>query len=488
MCRALFKREELFPFREYDSDGMLDLRRQENLGTLLPRILVEPPGPNSKAIAVTLGEFETPSLSPIHMGEIPTAWEQARGANVVDVDGNLYVDMTAGFCVGIAGHCHPKVVEAIKRQAEIMTHAPAAQAPCPTRAQLVEKIAQIVPSPLKRTHLLTGGGEAIDVGLKLARLHTKRMEIMAFEGGFHGKTLFALSATARRHYRSGFLPLVPGVFHAPFPYCYRCPFGENVSCGDCSTQCLNYIEHMIKDPASGITEVAAMLLEPIEGHEGWIVPPNDFLPGLRRICDENGILLMLDEIITGFGRTGKMFCFEHFNVTPDILVCAKGVASGFPISLVVSTDEIMNSWGAFKHTSTFSANPLGCAAALASLDIIEKERLVERSATMGSRFMKRLEEMKHQHTIVGDARGMGMMCGLELVSDTKKTPAVEETKKVVEYALKHGVILQPPGGRFGNVLKLSPPLVITEEQLDFGLRTMDDALAFVERHRSRPVV
>ena len=323
------------------------------------------------------------------MGEIPTAWKQARGANVIDVDDNLYVDMTAAFCVGIAGHCHPKIVEAIKKQAEIMTHAPAAQAPNPARAELVKKIAQIVPRPLKRTHLLTGGGEAIDVALKLARLHTHRMEVMAFEGGFHGKTLFALSATSRRHYRLGFLPLVPGVFHAPFPYCYRCPFGENVSCGDCSTQCLNYIEHLIKDPTSGITEVSAMLLEPIEGHEGWIVPPKDFLPELRRICNESGILLMLDEIITGFGRTGRMFCFQHSGIVPDILVCAKGVASGFPISLVVSTDEIMNSWRDFQHTSTFSANPLGCAAALASLDVIEKERLVERSANMGRDFMKR---------------------------------------------------------------------------------------------------
>jgi 4-aminobutyrate aminotransferase len=460
----------------------MELQKQEQIGNLLPRIVVEPPGPNSRNIAGILGEFETPTLSAIQLGEIPTAWKQARGANILDVDGNLYVDMTAGFCVGIVGHCHPRVVEAIKMQAEIMTHAPAAQAPCPTRAELVRRIGQIVPRPLKRTHLLTGGAEAIDVGLKLARLHTKRMETMAFEGGFHGKTLFALSATSRRHYRSGFLPLVPGVFHAPFPYCYRCPFGEKVSCGDCSTQCLNYIEHMIKDPASGITEVAAMLLEPVEGHEGWIVPPDDFLPGLREICNENGILLMLDEIITGFGRTGKMFCFQHYGTTPDILVCAKGVASGFPISLVVSTDAIMGSWGAFKHTSTFSANPLGCAAALASIDVIEKEKLIDRSAKMGQQFMKRLEEMKEKHRIVGDARGIGMMCGLELVSDAKKTPAVEETKRAVEYALKRGVILQPPGGRFGNVLKLSPPLVITEEQLDFGLRTIDDALAFVEKH------
>jgi 4-aminobutyrate aminotransferase-like enzyme len=177
-----------------------------------------------------------------------------------------------------------------------------------------------------------------------------------------------------------------------------------------------------------------------------------------------------------------MFCFEHYGVTPDILVCAKGVASGFPISLVVSTDEIMSSWEPFKHTSTFSANPLGCAAALASLDVIEKEGLVERSARMGREFLKRLQEMKDGHRIVGDARGLGMMCGLELISDGKKTPALEETKKVIEYALKHGVILQPPGGRFGNVLKLSPPLVITEEQLDFGLRTIDEGLTFAERH------
>ena len=458
------------------------MQAQKELGSLLPQMKTDPPGPNSRKIAAVLGEFETPSLSSVRMGEVPTAWKQTRGANVIDVDDNLYIDMTAAFCVGIAGHCHPRVVEAIKKQAELMTHAPAAQAPSLPRAELLKKIAEIVPRPLKRTHLLTGGGEAIDVGLKLARLHSRKMEVMAFEGGFHGKTLFALSATARRHYRAGFLPLVPGVFHAPFPYCYRCPFGEKVSCGDSSTQCLNYIEHMIKDPASGITEVAAMLLEPVQGHEGWIVPPKDFLPGLRRICNENNILLMLDEIITGFGRTGKMFCFEHYGTVPDILVCAKGVASGFPISLVVSTDRIMNSWGDFQHTSTFSANPLGCAAAIASLDVIQKEGLVERSARMGREFMKRLEEMKEKHRIVGDARGLGTMCGLELISDAKKTPAAQETKKIVEYALKHGVVLQPPGGRFGNVLKLSPPLVITDEQLDFGLRTLDDALTFVEKH------
>ena len=454
---------------------------EEQLGRLLPRIKTEPPGPNSKKIGAVLGEYETPTLSSVPLGETPTSWKQARGANVIDVDDNLYVDLTAGFCVGIAGHCHPKVVEAIKKQAELLTHTPPAQAPHPTRAELLKKIGDIVPRPLKRTHLLNAGGEANDVALKLARLHSGKIEIMAFEGGFHGKTLFALSATSRRHYRTGLLPLVPGVFHAPFPYCYRCPFGDKVSCGDCSTQCLNYIEHMIKDPASGITEVGAMILEPIEGHEGWIVPPKDFLPGLRRICDENHILLILDEIITGFGRTGKWFCFEHFGVKPDILVCGKGLASGFPISAVISTDEIMQSWEAFKHTSTFSANPLGCAAGLANLEVIEKEGLVERAAKMGQEFMKRLDEMKDRYEIVGDARGLGMMCGLELVKDSKKTPAHEETKKVVDYALKHGVILQPPGGRFGNVLKLSPPLVITEEQFDFGLRTLDDALKLVDK-------
>jgi len=452
------------------------------IGTLLPRILTDPPGPNSRRMSEVLKDFETPTLSPIRAGEIPMAWKQARGANVIDVDDNLYVDLTSAWSVGIPGHCHPRIVEAIKKQAEVLMHAPGAMANCPTRTDLLKKIAEIVPRPLKRTHLLSTGGEAIDVGLKLARVHKRRMEVMAFEGGFHGKTGFALSATSRRSYRSGVLPLVPGFFHAPFPYCYRCPFGDKVSCGDCSTQCLNYIEHMIRDPASGITEVAAMLVEPIQGHEGWIVPPRDFLPGLRKICNENGILLMLDEIITGFGRTGKMFCFEHFNVVPDILVCAKGVAGGFPISLMVSTDEIMNSWGIFQHTSTFSANPLGCAAALASLETIEKERLIERSARMGQEFLKRLNELKDDHRIVGDVRGMGMMCGAELVSDEKKTPAVRETKQVVEYALKHGIILQPPGGRFANVLKMSPPLVITEEQLDFGLRTIDEALTYAEKH------
>jgi len=464
------------------------VRRSGELGKLLPNMRVEPPGPKSKALTEVLTQYETPTLSPMVLGEgdplgmggIPVAWKQARGANLIDMDDNLYVDLTAGFCVAIAGHCHPKIVRAIQRQAEMLTHAPAAQSPSPSRAELLKKLAEVVPAPLKRSHFLSGGGEAMDVAMKLARLYTKSQCFIAFHGGFHGKTFGALSLTSRKAYRRGILPLVPGVFHVPFADCYRCPFGKDYP--ECDLQCLRYLEYVITDPATAVTDVAAIFLEPIEGHEGWIVPPKEFLPRIRKICSENNILMVLDEIITGFGRTGKMFCFQHYGITPDILVCGKGMASGFPISAVVSTDEIMGAWEPFQHTSTFSANPLGCAAGVASLSVIQEERLVERSAKLGDRFLKALHEMEERYRLVGDVRGMGLMVGVELVKDKEtKEPAPKETGEVIGRALKKGVFLQRPGGRFENVLKISPPLVITEEQLDFGVQTLDEVIGEVER-------
>ena len=303
---------------------------------------------------------------------------------------------------------------------------------------------------------------------------------IAFHGGFHGKTFGALSLTSRKGYRRGVLPLVPGVFHVPFADCYRCPFGKDYP--ECDLQCLRYLEYVITDPATAVTDVAAIFLEPIEGHEGWIVPPKEFLPGIRKICNENNILMVLDEIITGFGRTGKMFCFQHYGITPDILVCGKGMASGFPISAVVSTDKIMGAWEPFQHTSTFSANPLGCAAGVASISVIQEELLVERSAKLGNHFLKALHEMEERHRLVGDVRGMGLMVGIELVKDKEtKEPAPKETGEIIGRALKKGVFLQRPGGKFGNVLKISPPLVITEEQLDFGIQILDEVIGEVER-------
>jgi 4-aminobutyrate aminotransferase len=233
---------------------------------------------------------------------------------------------------------------------------------------------------------------------------------------------------------------------------------------------------MLSDPASGVGSVAALVLEPVQGHEGFIVPPDEFVPNIRKICDKHNVLMILDEIITGFGRTGKMFCFQYSNITPDILVCAKGIASGFPISATIARTDIAKSWRMLKHTSTFLANPIGCAAGVASLTVIEEERLVEKSEKHGTYFLDRLKEFEKDHDLIGDVRGKGLIIGVELVEDRKsKTPAARATEHIVDYALKKGVYYAS-GGRYGNVLKISPPLVITKEQIDFALEVLDEAL------------
>jgi 4-aminobutyrate aminotransferase len=448
-----------------------------DLGKLLPVVKVNPPGPKSKAIAKTVEKYESPEGR--HVGAIPIAWKRAAGANIVDADGNVYIDTSAAFTVAIAGHSHPKIAEAIGAQARELMHAPAGMSPNEQRARLLEKLAGLLPDDLKKIHLGNIGSEAIDIAIKLAQIHTGRTQFIAFQGGFHGKTHGALSLTSRNYYRQEFLPLLPSATHVPYGYCYRCAFEQEYPA--CSMLCTRYLDNMLSDPASGVGSVAAVVLEPVQGHEGFIVPPNEFVPNIRKICDKHNVLMVLDEIITGFGRTGKMFCFQYSNMIPDILVCAKGIASGFPISATIARKDIAASWKMLKHTSTFLANPIGCAAGVASLTVIEEEHLVEKSAELGSYLLKRLREFQNRHELIGDVRGKGLMIGVELVSDREtKAPATKVTERIVNEALKRGVYFAS-GGRYGNVLKISPPLVITKEQIDFALEVLDKALKMAEK-------
>jgi len=433
---------------------------------------VEPPGPKSKAVAEIVDRFESPEGR--HVGAIPIAWDKAVGANIADADGNVYIDTSAAFTVAIAGHSHPKIAEAIGAQARKLMHAPAGMSPNIERAKLLEKLAGLLPADLKKIHLGSIGSEAIDIAIKLAQIHTGRTQFIAFQGGFHGKTHGALSLTSRNYYRQEFLPLLPSATHVPYGYCYRCALEQEYPA--CNMLCTRYLENMLSDPASGVGNVAAIVLEPAQGHEGFIVPPDEFVPNIRKICDKHSVLMILDEIITGFGRTGKMFCFEHSNIIPDILVCAKGIASGFPISATIARTDIASSWKMLKHTSTFLANPIGCAAGVASLTVIEEEHLVEKSAELGSYLLKRLKEFQNHHELIGDVRGKGLIIGVELVEDRKtKMPAAKATEHIVDQALRKGVYYAS-GGRYGNVLKISPPLVITKEQIDFALQVLDEAL------------
>jgi 4-aminobutyrate aminotransferase len=451
----------------------------ELTGTELPEVRMDVPGPRSLALAQRLAEHESPAASGVTIGEIPVFWERTRGSVIIDADGNRFIDLTAGFCVAIAGHSNPRIVSAISRQAERMMHSQGVTNPNEMRVLLDEKLAALAPGNLSVAHVVNTGGEAIETALKTARLHTGRHTVIAFQGGFHGKIGGALAATANNFYREPFVGVLPGVVHVPFPNTYRHPFGE--ATGEVGTMCANYLERVLTAPDSGVADVAAVIMEPIQGHGGWVVPPSSFVKRVRELCTRLGILLIADEIITGFGRTGDLFALNHDEVVPDILVCGKGMASGFPISAVITSPEIARSWKAYQQSTTFLGNPVGAAAALACIAEIEERGLVERSRSEGAYFRSQVEALRDKHPLIGDVRGRGMMVAIEVVRDrATKEPASEEGKKVISRLLQRGIMCTNYGGPFRNVLKMSPPLVITREQLDLAIDAIDRSLGEVE--------
>jgi len=453
---------------------------ESEFGSQLPDVRVTPPGPRSRELAEKSRRYESVTGMKITAGNIPAYWDIAQGANIVDVDGNRYVDLTAGFTVALAGHSNPRIVAALSEQAARMMHAQGAANPGPGRPQLAERLAKLAPGDLSVSHIANTGAEAIEVALKVARFHTGRPNIISFHGGFHGKTVGALSASSQNYYREPFLTsLSPGVTHIPYAYCYRCPYRKEYPA--CDVFCADYLRYVLEMPDSGVTGVAAVILEPVQGHGGWINPPPEFMPKIRRTCDDHGILLISDEIITGFGRTGKWFGIQNFDVTPDVITCGKGLASGFPISAMIATPEISSVWKPLQHTSTFMGNPVGCAASLASLAEIEERGLVQRSAKLGMRFEERLLEMKERHSLIGDVRGIGSMMGIEIVRDrATKEPGSEEGARIVTRAMEKGVMITNYGGTYHNVIKMAPPLVITDEQIEVALDLMDESIGEVE--------
>lgn len=451
-------------------------------GQQLANMVVEPPGPESRALAARLAISENPTANTIKAGEAPVFWEKSQGSNVVDVDGNQYVDVTGGFFVANAGHGHPRIVDAIQKQAGKLLHSMGSVNPNRPRVELAEKLAEITPDGLEVSHIANTGGEAIDLAIKSARLFTGKHLIVAFQGGFHGKTLASLSLTAGNYFREAWQSLLTGAAHAPFAYCYRCPMKAKYP--DCGIRCADYLDHMLSYPSSGVADVAAIILEPIQGQGGIIVPPPEFLPRVSEICKKHNVLLILDEIITGFGRTGKMFACEHANITPDILVLAKGIASGFPVSAAVMCREISECWNSEQHTSTFMGHPVGCAAGLAGIQVIQEEKLVERASALGISMQSALQNLVARHPIIGEARGIGMMAALELVSDREqKTPDKAAAGRIVKESLKRGVMATLRGGAYGNCIRLAPPLNITQEQLDFAIAVLDESISVAENDR-----
>jgi 4-aminobutyrate aminotransferase-like enzyme len=438
-------------------------------GVLLPDIIAPPPGPRSRELAAELREYESPNVTFVS-GEFPVFWEAAAGANVRDVDGNVYVDLTAAFAVAGPGHANPRVVAAIREQAGRLLHGMGDVHPPEVKVALLRTLAEIAPGGLRRSILASSGAEAVEAALKTVRMATGKSRVLAFHGSYHGLTLGALSVSGREDFRGPFAgQLGVGAVFAPYPYAYRSALGDDPE----GEQALRYVEHLLDTPGTGTEEIGAILVEPVQGRGGDVVPPDGWLPGLRRICDERGLLLVLDEVYTGLGRTGRWFACEHWGVVPDVLVMGKGLTGGFPFAACIGTDAVMDTWprstGEAIHTSTFLGNPVGCAAALASIAELREQKLVERSARVGAELLARLREQIGGHAKVGEVRGLGMMIGVELVRDrTTREPGPELAGRVVVEALRRGVLLLG-GGIHGNVLSLSPPYVITEEQSEFAI-------------------
>jgi len=418
-------------------------------------------------------------VSPSYTRGYPLVMQRGEGAMVEDVDGNVFLDCAAGIAVNSTGHSHPDVVRAITEQANRFLHMSGTDFYYEPQVRLAEEIAAIVPiEGGARSFFGNSGTEAIEACIKLARYATKRDNLIAFLGGFHGRTLGSLSLTASKAIqRRGFGPMMPGVYHAPYPDCYRCPLG--LSSENCAAECLDYLEQQIFVHLVSPDEVAAVVVEPIQGEGGYVVAPDQFIGRLRELTTTHGILLVDDEVQSGMGRTGRMFAIEHTGTKPDMVAIAKGIASGLPLGVATARAGIM-AWPPGAHASTFGGNPVACAAALATLKLL-RERLVANAAAVGGHFMAGLKALIDKHPLIGDVRGRGLMIGVELVRDRQtKERAPDERDAVVMAAFTRGLLLLGAGK---NAIRFSPPLVLTREQADAAVRIFDDALAEVEHQK-----
>lgn len=433
----------------------------------LPSLVTPLPGPKAREII----ERDQAVLSPSYTRCYPLVVERGEGAMVEDVDGNRFLDFNAGIAVVAAGHAHPRVVKAIQDQAGRFLHMSGTDFYYKGMVQLAEKLAQITPGDFaKRVYFGNSGAEAIEAALKMARYHTGRDKFIAFFGGFHGRTMGALGLTGSKVVqRRGFHPSLP-VHHIPYPYCYRYPQSKGI-------ESVRELEERLFKTILPPEEVAAIVVEPIQGEGGYLIPPAEFHQELRRVADKYGILLIHDEIQCGMGRTGRMFASEHFGVTPDIVTIAKGIASGMPLAATVARAEIMN-WPPGAHASTFGGNPVSIAAALTTIELLE-ESLIANAAEMGGYLMERMREWPRRFKYVGDVRGLGLMIGIEIVYDhetKERAPALRDRLEML--AFERGLLILGCGA---NSIRLCPPLVITRDQADFAIDTLDECLQALER-------
>ena len=433
----------------------------------VPHIKTSLPGPKAKAIIDKDAKF----VSPSYTRDYPLVIARGEGAVVEDVDGNVFLDCAAGIAVNSTGVSHPEVVKAISEQAAKFIHMSGTDFYYEPQVRLAEELSTLVPiAGDVRAFFANSGTETTEAAIKLSRYYTKRSNVIAFLGSFHGRSLGALSLTASKSIqRRGFGPLMPGVYHAPYPDTYR----FNGSADACAEASLSFIRDQILVHLTSPDEVSAIVVEPIQGEGGYIVPPRAFLQGLRELTAQHGIMLVLDEVQSGMGRTGKMFAAEHFGVQGDIVNIAKGIASGLPLGITCARAEVM-SWPPGAHASTFGGNPVACAAALVTLRLL-REQYVQNAATVGDYMMTALRAMQDKHPIIGDVRGRGLMIGVELVKDrTTKERAVDERNAIVQAMFRRGVLILGAGR---NSIRFAPPLVLTKDQADAILRLFDESLA-----------
>ncbi len=442
----------------------------------VPHLKTSLPGPRAAALIAR----DTAVVSPSYTRGYPLVVARGSGCAVEDVDGNVFLDCAAGIAVNATGHSHPAVVKAITEQAGRFLHMSGTDFYYELQVRLAEELAAIVPVDRSRGGVRSffgnSGAEAIEAAIKLARYATGRPGIVAFFGGFHGRTLGALALTASKPVqRRGFGPLMAAVYHAPYPDRYRClPGATPDTCGDA---CMEYIEQQLFGHLVSPDEVAAFVIEPIQGEGGYIVAPDSFLQRLRELADRHGILLIVDEVQSGMGRTGKMFAFEHAGIQPDIVAIAKGIASGLPLGVAVARGDLMAAWPPGAHASTFGGNPVACAAALATIDLLRNE-LIANAAAVGEHLRSGLLGLMDKHPLIGDVRGRGLMIGVELVRDrVTRERATGERNAVVGACFERGLLLLGAGK---NAIRFSPPLVLTREQADTAVRIFDEALNEVE--------
>lgn len=432
----------------------------------MPKIITELPGPNSRAFLEKSRKYEPQSMS----DQVPLVWDHAEGVHITDVDGNEFLDWTSGVLVTNVGHSHPRYVSEVKDQSEKLIN-------CydflsQPRADLAEKLVSITPPHLDRCFLVTTGTDATEAAMRMARRASDGFEILAFHNAFHGRTYGAASAGGSMGVKKGFGPMMPGFIHTPFPYCYRCPFGRCHE--DCGNFCLEYIDYTISKESCG--ELCAVITESYQGGAGSITAPPGFFEGLDKWAKDRGLVLIFDEVQSSFGRTGKMFCFEHYDIKPDLVTLGKGLGSGVPCSAVLGTGKIMDILPPGSMGSTNGGNPLSSRAALTAINIIEDEKLVENAAKMGELFRARFEAIQKKHEQLGDIRGMGLVWGIELVTDAKsKTPAVELTRRTIDNAYQRGLCVIAPIGVYKNVIRVAPPLVISEAEANESLDIFEAA-------------